>query len=86
MDSYPGQPYPPSAEALHALEQPRPQLELALGPQEVEVCPLAFILGPCTCHEAAVLAAASEAAGGVKWIRLSLCTDTYGCALRHDPK
>ncbi len=42
MDSYPGQQPrpaggPASVEALLALEHPRPQLELALGPQEVEV-------------------------------------------------
>jgi hypothetical protein len=42
MDSFPGQQPrpaggPASVEALLALEHPRPQLELALGPQEVEV-------------------------------------------------
>lgn len=38
MDSYPGQqPNVPSGDALYALEHPRPQLEPALGPQEVEV-------------------------------------------------
>ena len=38
MDSYPSQqPNMPSADVLSALEHPRPQLEPALGPQEVEV-------------------------------------------------